>query len=108
MLDISFVLLIWILFYYNITVFHVNHLYLLLQTLKYGQTQGLPDATEFIIYGAASLKTGALSPNGDKISVGCMLKIEMNVQANAMRLTLRTVHPAATVAVMQTIKSLLL
>ena len=78
------------------------------QTLKFGRVEGLPDATEFVIYGAASLRTGALSEAGEKISVGCMAKIEMNVQANAMRVTLRSVHPAASQAILQTVKNLLL
>ena len=79
-----------------------------LQTLKFGRTQGLPDASEYVIYGAATLRTGALSASGDKLSVGCMVKIEMNVQANALRITLRSVHPAATSAILQTVKGLLL
>jgi len=61
-----------------------------------------------VIYGAATLRTGALAANGEKLSVGCMVKIEMNVQANAMRVTLRSVHPAATQAILQAVKSLLL
>lgn len=35
-----------------------------------------------------------------------MTKIEMNVQANALRVTVRTVHPAASSALMETVKSL--
>ena len=66
--------------------------------------QGLADASEFVIYGASTLRTGALSASGEKLSVGCMVKIEMNVQAN----TLRSVHPAATQAILQTVKNLLL
>lgn len=77
------------------------------QTLKFGRTQGLPDASEYVIYGAATLRTGAVSASGEKLSVGCMAKIEMNVQANAIRVTLRTVHPAATQAIMQSVKGLL-
>ena len=38
---------------------------------------------------------------------GCLVKIEMNVQSNAIRVTARTLHPAATQAVMATAKSLL-
>ena len=76
--------------------------------MKFGRIQGLPDASEFVIYGASTLRTGALSPSGEKLSVGCMVKIEMNVQANALRVTLRSVHPAATAAILQTVKSLLL
>ncbi len=61
-----------------------------------------------MIYGAATLRTGAIAANGEKLSVGCMVKIEMNVQANAMRVTLRSVHPAATQAILQAVKALLL
>jgi hypothetical protein len=36
-----------------------------------------------------------------------LIKIEMNVQANAIRVTFRTLHPAATTALMVTAKELL-
>jgi hypothetical protein len=77
------------------------------QTLKFGRVQGLPDSSDFVIYGAASLKTGARTPTGEKINVGCLVKIEMNLQANALRVTLRTLHPAASSALMDTAKALL-
>jgi len=80
----------------------------LTSTLKFGRTHGLPDASEYVVYGAATLRTGAVSATGEKLSVGCMVKIEMNVQANAIRVTLRSVHPAATQAILQTVKKLLL
>eukprot|EP00981_Chlorochromonas_danica_P010260 scaffold3058_cov165-Ochromonas_danica.AAC.51 len=76
-------------------------------TLKFCRVQGLPDSSDYVIYGAASLKTGARTPAGEKINVGCLAKIEMNVQANAMRVTLRTLHPAASNALMETAKELL-
>ena len=56
----------------------------------------------------ASVVAGALTPAGEKINVGCLVKIEMNVQVNAMRVTLRTLHPAATLAILQAIKLLFL
>ena len=52
--------------------------------------------------------SGALTSTGEKINVGCLAKVEMNVQANAMRVTLRTLHPAATSALLQAAKFLLL
>lgn len=75
--------------------------------MKFGRISDIPDATDYVIYGVATLRTGAKAANGDKISVGCLTKIEMNVQSNAIRVTLRTVHPAATQAVMDTAKTLL-
>jgi hypothetical protein len=74
--------------------------------LKFGRVLGLQDATDYVIYGASSLRTGAKGPNGEKINVGSLIKIEMNVQSNALRVTLRTVHPAATTALMETTKSI--
>ena len=52
----------------------------------------------------SALRTGASAPNGEKITVGCLAKVEMNVQANAMRVTFRTLHPAASVSLMATAK----
>lgn len=68
--------------------------------------EGIPGASDYVLYGAASLRTGAKNANGEKISVGCLGKIEINVQANALRVTFRTLHPAATTALMETVKSL--
>ncbi len=76
------------------------------QALKFGRVQGMPDGSDYVIYGAASLRTGAKNASGENISVGCLLKLEMNVQANALRLTVRTLHPAATAALMDTGKAL--
>ena len=80
----------------------------LVSVLKFGRVSDIADCSEFVIYGASSLRTGALTPTGEKINVGSLIKIEMNVQSNAMRVTLRTIHPAASVSILQTIKSLLL
>jgi len=75
--------------------------------LQFGRVTGMPDESEFVIYGAGSLRTGSTTPTGEKISVGCLVKIEMNVQANALRLTIRTLHPAATSALQSTGRTLL-
>jgi AP-2 complex subunit alpha len=76
--------------------------------LKFAHIRGFPDESEFVLYGASSLRTGQQTQTGEKISIGCLVKVEMNVQANAMRITVRTLHPAATHATMQTFQSLLL
>ncbi len=77
------------------------------KALKFGKVTNMPDESEFVIYGASSLKTGAIGPNSEKISVGCLVKIEMNVQSNAIRLTARTLHPAATLAIFECARALL-
>ena len=75
--------------------------------MKFGRVNGMPDSSEYVIYGAASLRTGAKTGTGEKISVGSLVKLEMNVQANAIRVTFRTLHPAATTAFMEVAKLLL-
>lgn len=60
--------------------------------------------TSFIL----ALRTGTMTATGEKVTVGCLAKIEMNVQANAMRITFRTLHPSATSALMATAKIALL
>lgn len=77
------------------------------KALKFGKVSNMPDETEFIIYGASSLKTEAVGPTGEKISVGCLVKIEMNVQKNAMQVTARTLHPAATASIFECARALL-
>lgn len=62
----------------------------------------------FFCYFNSALRTGTLTPTGEKVTVGCLAKIEMNVQANAMRVTFRTLHPSATAALMATAKIALL
>ena len=79
----------------------------MVSSLKFGRVVGMPDESEFVIYGASLLKTGALGGNGEKISVGCLVKIEMNIQAKKLRVTARTVHPAATAALFACAKTLL-
>lgn len=66
------------------------------------------DSSETILYGAASLRTGAVNTSSnEKISVGCLVKIEMNVAAHAIRITVRTTSPAASTAILNAAKLLL-
>lgn len=69
----------------------------------------MPDESDYVIYGGATLRTGTPVPGNpsEKVSIGCLIKIEMNVQANALRVTTRTIHASATAAIMQTAKALL-
>lgn len=80
--------------------------------LKFGTVSGMPDGSDLVLYGSAVLRTGALAANKagamEKISVGCMIKLELNTQANAIRVTVRTLHPAATAAILLTAKTLLI
>lgn len=68
---------------------------------------GTPDGSSNILYGASSLKTGATAPNGQKINIGCLVKLELHEQTNAIRITCRTLHPAATSSILSTVKALI-
>ena len=63
-----------------------------IRAMKFGRITGLPDESETVVYGAATLRTGTLvaggvggggggpADNNNKVSIGCLAKIEMNVQ----------------------------
>jgi len=71
-------------------------------------SDGLPMGSDNVVYGSASLRTGTVKENsGEKITLGCLIKIEINAQSNVLRVTSRTVLPAATTATIQTAKTLL-
>ena len=80
---------------------------LVLQILKFGPVHGLDDESQYVIYGAASLRTGALTANGEKITVGSLAKVEMSIETNALRVAIRTLHISASQALMNSAKSLL-
>ena len=69
------------------------------------------DTTPFTISVAASFKSGAKDANGNQISVGCLLRIEANAAAGALRVTARTMHPLCSLSlknvVVATIRHLL-
>jgi len=94
-------------FYPSQPVVPENVLATLTSTMKFAHTTGMPDESEYVLYGAASLRTGALTSAGEKISVGCLAKVEMNVEAQAIRVTFRTLHPSASTSMLATIKTLL-
>ena len=52
--------------------------------LKFGRCQGC-DPTPWTVSGAATFRTGSKDPNGNKINVGCLVRIEANPQAGAFR-----------------------
>ena len=75
--------------------------------LQFGEVVGVTGGSDTVLFGAATLRTGASTPTGEKVSIGCLVKLEINLQANALRVTTRTLHPAATQALLATVKALL-
>ena len=85
---------------------------LLAQVLKFGRIRGMPDDSDRVLYGASTLRTGAVAASRpgaapEKISVGCLIRIEFKVESNSLRISVRTLHPSASGAIMQTAKTLL-
>ncbi len=76
--------------------------------LQFGEVVGVTGGSDTVLFGAATLRTGASTPTGEKVSIGCLVKLEINLQANALRVTTRTLHPAATQALLATVKTLLI
>jgi AP-2 complex subunit alpha len=59
--------------------------------LKFGRCQGC-DPTPWTVSGAATFRTGSKDPSGNKINVGCLVRIEANPQAGAFRYDLLLIH----------------
>ncbi|TYZ67830.1 hypothetical protein PybrP1_009022 [[Pythium] brassicae (nom. inval.)] len=53
---------------------------------------------------AATLRTGTAGPNGDKVAVGCLARVEANPASNAVRITVRAVHRDVSVATKNCLK----
>jgi hypothetical protein len=72
--------------------------------LRFGTVVERIDASETVVNGVASLRTGALNQANEKINVGSLVKAELS-QGN-LRVTVRTIYPAASKAVLATIKDI--
>lgn len=77
----------------------------ILDGLHLAQAQGL-DQNDLSLSAVGSLRTGTAGPDGGKISVGALLRIEVNAQVRAMRITARAVHGTVAAALVNTIKAL--
>ena len=69
--------------------------------------EGVDDGGGTILSGATALRTGTLNAGGEKISVGCLVRLEMNEAAAAFRLTVRTAVPHVSTALSDAIQNLL-
>ncbi|KDO23714.1 hypothetical protein SPRG_10492 [Saprolegnia parasitica CBS 223.65] len=78
---------------------------LLTEVMKFGLVEGGDPSGGLAL--AATFRTGTTAPTGDKISVGCLAKLESNPQANSYRLTVRAVHPDVSIALKNNIKGVL-
>lgn len=65
------------------------------------------DTTPNTVTAASTYRTGTTNAAGQPISVGCLLRVEINVQAKAFRVTVRTTHPVVSRGLLQTAVSLL-
>lgn len=71
---------------------------------KFSYVEGVVDTSVGVI-GAATLRMGSPTA-GDKVNVGCLLKIE--IAAGQVRVTARTTHATVSAPLVSTIKALLL
>ena len=69
--------------------------------------EGVDDGNGTILSGATALRTGTMNAGGEKISVGCLVRLEMNEAAAAFRLTVRTAVPHVSTALSESIQQLL-
>ncbi|KAE9017611.1 AP-2 complex subunit alpha [Phytophthora fragariae] len=74
--------------------------------LKFAMVDGLDSQASGSLSGAATYRTGAVGPNGDKLSVGCLVRLEAS-DGNAYRIRVRAVHRDVSVATKNCLKMLL-
>lgn len=65
----------------------------------------IEDASEFVLYGSTTLRTGFKSQSGEKVSVGILSKFEINVESNMMRISVRTVPNSVSPTIFEIIKN---
>jgi hypothetical protein len=63
------------------------------------------DTSDATVSVAGTYHTSALSPSGKKVSVGLLMRLEINAADKAFRLTVRAVHPQVSVAIKNIVKS---
>ncbi|DAZ95185.1 TPA: hypothetical protein N0F65_013030 [Lagenidium giganteum] len=78
----------------------------LTENLKLAQAEGV-DTTDASISVAGTFRTGANGPNGEKLSVGCLARVEGNSMTNSYRVTVRAVHKDVSLGLKNCIKSVL-
>lgn len=59
-----------------------------------GITDGVPGVTDGTphLHAAGTFQTGSFTPEGTKISLGAMLRLEVEPQSGTFRVTVRAVH----------------
>ncbi|KAF1325637.1 Ap-2 complex subunit alpha, partial [Globisporangium splendens] len=65
------------------------------------------DTSEATLSLACTFRTDTSGPNGDKVSVGCLVRIETNAMTNAYRITVRAVHKDVSEATKNCLKTVL-
>ncbi|KAJ0398698.1 hypothetical protein ATCC90586_003189 [Pythium insidiosum] len=78
----------------------------LTEAIKLAPAEGL-DAAGTSVTAAGTFRTGTAAPNGDKISVGCLVRVEANAMGNSYRVTVRAVHKDVSLAVKNNLKAVL-
>jgi AP-2 complex subunit alpha len=76
---------------------------ILLGALHLGGTTGLDESNPLQVTCAGTFRTGAVGPNGQKVSVGCLVKVD--VANDQWKLTVRAVHGKVAVALKNVIKA---
>ncbi len=72
----------------------------LMTSYKFGRCADVDTAATWT--GTSTYRTGATDPNGNKISVGCLVRVEGN--GSAVRVTARTLHPTVSLSIKNVIK----
>ncbi|RLN31355.1 hypothetical protein BBJ28_00016806 [Nothophytophthora sp. Chile5] len=75
-------------------------------SLKFALVEGVDSPMGGGLSGAATFRTGAVGPSGDKLSVGCLVRLEAG-DGNSYRIQVRAVHRDVSVGTKNCLKMLL-
>lgn len=65
------------------------------------------DSSDATLSVASTFRTGTTAPSGEKVSVGCLMRIEANQMNNSYRVTVRAVHRDVSLATKNCLKTVL-
>lgn len=76
------------------------------QTLRFGLVSELCQNSTLVA--AASLRTGTISASGEKVSIGCLLRMTLDSSSNSIvNIEIRTLHSSATEALKEVIQDVI-
>lgn len=92
---------------FNVPINPAQVLQIIISVFKLAQVTDAGVPIETMIASSGTLHTAATNPQGEFVSIGCLARVEFQSQ-NKLKLQIRTVHQSVTVALLGSMKSILI